>query len=185
MRGNVTIGGMTLVQRGDRSPEQYEVTSKDGKMLAYMKVRGGRFHVECPDVGGTLVYEAFTNGKGCLIGDERMLHLTEAVRAVKLFYEQKVEKNSWFCKEDNLPERERLVLDAHRKEDICRGLQKKGRWVEKRDQTVTYKSGFEFETPEDEDKYLDSCREYMMAVRNLQDLVDKEVKEENEKRRET
>ena len=177
---DVIIDGMTLVMRGNRSPEQYEVISKDGKMLAYMKVRGGRFHVECPDVGGTLIYDVNTNGKGCFIGDERIIHLTEAVKKVKLFYkqdEQKVGKNLWFCAEDSWTERERLVAECQKKEEICRTQQRKGRWTEKRDQTVTFFSGFEFDTREDKEAYEESCRQYFDATKNLQECVDKEKKE--------
>lgn len=39
-------------------PEQYDVFDKHGKQVAYVRLRWGSLSVECPDVGGAVIYSA-------------------------------------------------------------------------------------------------------------------------------
>ena len=62
-------------------PEQYDAFN-DGKKVGYLRLRHGVFYVECPDVGGEEVYEAFPNGDGMFEADERDKYLDEAKEAI-------------------------------------------------------------------------------------------------------
>jgi hypothetical protein len=62
-------------------PEQYDV-SLNGKDVAYLRLRHGRFYAAVPDVGGKVVYEANPNGDGSFDDDERDKHLTAACVAI-------------------------------------------------------------------------------------------------------
>jgi len=58
------------IGEGGVYPEQYDVLL-DGKTVGYMRLRNGRFTVECPDVGGELVYEVYPSGYGEFEDNER------------------------------------------------------------------------------------------------------------------
>lgn len=60
--------------KGGAYPEQYDVLL-NGKTIGYMRLRHGRFTVECPDVGGQLMYEAYPIGYGEFENDERNYYL--------------------------------------------------------------------------------------------------------------
>jgi hypothetical protein len=47
---------LDIVQTGTACPEQYEVFTKDGKQVGYIRLRHGHFRVECPEWGGVRVY---------------------------------------------------------------------------------------------------------------------------------
>jgi hypothetical protein len=68
-------------------------------------------------------------------------------------------------------------------EMACRTQQKKGRWVETMDQSVTVKCGFVFDMPEDAEKYSDTCRQYLLAIRKTNEYIEKEIDEENARRK--
>lgn len=62
-------------------PEQYDV-SKDGEMIAYLRLRHGEFTVDCPGVGGEEIMSESPNGDGCFDTNERLLWLTKALRKI-------------------------------------------------------------------------------------------------------
>ena len=66
-------------------PEQYEA-EKDGETVAYLRLRHGNFTVQCPDVGGTLVYDANPLGDGIFNEEEREKFLLAAVEAIYRHY---------------------------------------------------------------------------------------------------
>lgn len=76
------IDGLTLELTCYACPEQYDVFDKDNKQVGYLRLRHGRFTVESPDVGGTLVYQAHPEGDGVFRDSERQFYLTEAVKAI-------------------------------------------------------------------------------------------------------
>jgi hypothetical protein len=62
-------------------PEQYEAFL-NGQQVGYLRLRGGYFKVECPDVGDQLVYEANPSGDGIFDNDERHYYLDAAKKAI-------------------------------------------------------------------------------------------------------
>jgi hypothetical protein len=62
-------------------PEQYDAFLNE-KRIGYLRLRHGHFTVECPDVGGTLVYNASPNGDGEFCEEERDYYLRFAVAAI-------------------------------------------------------------------------------------------------------
>jgi hypothetical protein len=68
-------------------PEQYDAFDGD-EQVGYLRLRHGCFTVECPDVGGMLVYEANPQGDGDFAGeDERDYYLRFAVDAIQRWRE--------------------------------------------------------------------------------------------------
>lgn len=71
-------------------PEQYEVLDENGNMMAYIRLRWGYLYAVCPDIGGTVVYEADIGDDytGCFANEiERMAHLHNIAINIKEFYE--------------------------------------------------------------------------------------------------
>ncbi len=64
-------------------PEQYEVFAGK-RQVGYMRIRGGPFRVDYPDVGGVTIYETIVSGDEYgLPLDKRVYYLQEAVDAIK------------------------------------------------------------------------------------------------------
>jgi len=77
-----------LVKTCDACPEQYDAML-DGKTVAYLRLRHGRFYVECPDTGGKRVYEANdVRGDGIFEDDERDRYLGAAKTAIVDWFRQ-------------------------------------------------------------------------------------------------
>ena len=60
-------------------PEQYDVFLDD-KDVGYLRLRHGRFTVDCPF--GNTIRTAFPEGDGCFDSDERMEYLEMAVNSI-------------------------------------------------------------------------------------------------------
>lgn len=73
--------GLEIEMTCGACPEQYEVF-KNGKQVAYFRLRHGRFRVDYPDCGGETIYEAYPDGDGCFDDGERTNYLTEGMNAV-------------------------------------------------------------------------------------------------------
>ncbi len=71
-----------LVLTCSACPEQYDAFDEDVQ-VGYLRLRHGHFRVDCPDVGGQTVYEAFTNGDGSFDDDERDYFLRWAVHKIQ------------------------------------------------------------------------------------------------------
>ncbi|MFI3217620.1 MAG: hypothetical protein QX189_00645 [Methylococcales bacterium] len=67
-------------------PEQYDAEDEEGKTVGYLRLRHGNFTVQCPDVGGTLVYQASPKGDGIFEEDEQEFYLNEALSAINKYY---------------------------------------------------------------------------------------------------
>jgi len=93
---NLLIHGYKLVLTCYACPEQYDVFDDEGNQVAYLRLRHGRFRVDCPDYGGERVYEITTGeGDGIFYDDEeRIIHLREAVTRIQ----------RWIIKEKFKPE---------------------------------------------------------------------------------
>jgi hypothetical protein len=63
-------------------PEQYDAFLGEER-VGYLRLRHGRFYVECPDSGGARVYEADAKGDGIFCADERQYYLAHAVIAIE------------------------------------------------------------------------------------------------------
>jgi len=63
-------------------PEQYDAFLGEER-VGYLRLRHGRFYVECPDSGGLRVYEATPKGDGLFDSDERDYYLAHAVAAIE------------------------------------------------------------------------------------------------------
>lgn len=72
---------VNLVRTCWACPEQYDAML-DGEIVGYLRLRHGGFSVQCPDVGGDLVYEASPRGDGIFDDDERDYYLRFAVDAI-------------------------------------------------------------------------------------------------------
>lgn len=79
---NVEIDGLQLVCTSGACPEQYDVFDGD-KQVGYLRLRNGWFRADCPDCGGEMVHESYPRGDGIFGDDERMAHLTEAVKKIR------------------------------------------------------------------------------------------------------
>ena len=73
---------LKLVMVCGACPEAYDAFDGD-EMVGYLRLRHGRFSVECPDVGGQLIYVASPEGDGIFTYDERDYYLKEAVKAIQ------------------------------------------------------------------------------------------------------
>lgn len=71
------------ISGGGACPEQYDVL-KNGKQVAYFRLRHGEFRVDYPDCGGETIYEACPNGDGIFDDNERLNYLAKAMRQVLL-----------------------------------------------------------------------------------------------------
>lgn len=72
---------ITLVKTSCGCPEQYDAFLGN-EQVGYLRLRHGRFTVECPDVGHTTVYEAKPEGDGAFERTERRKYLSKAVNAI-------------------------------------------------------------------------------------------------------
>ncbi len=68
-------------------PEQYDAYL-NGIRVGYLRLRHGRFTVECPDTGGDLVYSGYPKGDGRFDPDEREFFLNEAVDCIEKWVKQ-------------------------------------------------------------------------------------------------
>ena len=73
---------MRLVQTCFACPEQYDVYQGHHK-VGYLRLRHGHFKACYGDVGGPVVYEAYTRGDGIFEPDEREYHLEKAKSALR------------------------------------------------------------------------------------------------------
>lgn len=85
-RGISTADDVSLYKTCDAFPEQYDALGPDGNQVAYLRLRHGRFTVECPDVGGVVVYAASPSGDGIFDDDERDRYLSAAKEAIAGYY---------------------------------------------------------------------------------------------------
>lgn len=76
---SILIDGYKFVIGCFACPEQYDVFDDVGNQVAYCRLRHGTFTVECPDVGGDLVYSSSSmDGDGTFHELERSHYLREA-----------------------------------------------------------------------------------------------------------
>jgi hypothetical protein len=73
--------GLELQMTCSACPEQYDVF-KDGKQVAYYRLRHGEFSVDYPECGGETIYEAEPSGDGIFDDNERLVYLSKAMRAL-------------------------------------------------------------------------------------------------------
>lgn len=84
---DIIIEGHRLICTCSACPEQYEVFHNQSRQhIGYLRLRHGKFRADYPDCGGESVYDATTKGDGNFEDDERMEHLTNAVRALSRRY---------------------------------------------------------------------------------------------------
>lgn len=81
----VFIHGYRLQRTCHACPEQYDVYAGEYQ-VGYLRLRGGTFRAEVPDVGGLRVYISNTQGDGMFEDDERQQELTRAVLAIQKYY---------------------------------------------------------------------------------------------------
>lgn len=82
----ITIGKFIFNKTCEAWPEQYDVY-KDGKQIAYIRLRLGNLTVRVPDVDGKLIYHK-NFGENSMKGyfntqDERMKYLTKIAKILK------------------------------------------------------------------------------------------------------
>lgn len=73
---------INLVLTCGACPEQYDAFLGEER-VGYLRLRHGRFYVECPDSGGLRVYEAAPDGDGIFTTEERDYYLSHAVAAIE------------------------------------------------------------------------------------------------------
>lgn len=81
---------ITLVRTCWACPEQYDARDENKKLVGYLRLRHGRFQVNCPDVCGTTVYIAFPKGDGIFDHEERELYLKEAIKEIQKFHKLEI-----------------------------------------------------------------------------------------------
>ena len=72
---------LEIVNTCGACPEQYDIF-KDGKQVAYYRLRHGEFRVDIPECGGETIYNDEPFGDGTFYSSERLVYLTKAMRAV-------------------------------------------------------------------------------------------------------
>lgn len=85
--GSTTIDGYRLICTCAACPEQYDVQDSTGQQMGYLRLRHGHFRADVPDCGGETVYESTPKGDGIFEDDERMIELTNAVRAIDAWWD--------------------------------------------------------------------------------------------------
>lgn len=78
---------LKFVKTCDACPEQYDVFH-DEKIVGYVRVRWGNLYVQCPDVGGEVVYETMLDHNfGEFINEgERKFYLQQAAYGIADFH---------------------------------------------------------------------------------------------------
>jgi hypothetical protein len=82
------IGDYDFVQTCSGCPEQYDVYDKDKNQVGYVRLRHGHLRADCPDCGGTTVYEADIgdNWTGSFPKDkDRRIHLNRIAMRIERF----------------------------------------------------------------------------------------------------
>lgn len=74
---------ITLKMNCGACPESYDAYDENDIMVGYLRLRHGRFTVECPDVGGNCVFESRPEGDGVFEPDERDYYLKWAVNGIQ------------------------------------------------------------------------------------------------------
>lgn len=99
---------ITFVRTCYACPEQYDAFDGNGKQIGYLRLRHSQFTVECPDVGGELVYieNVGDDDTGIFSDEERATYLKKAAYAIGQhagysFVEYKV-IDDWDMKEGEL-----------------------------------------------------------------------------------
>jgi hypothetical protein len=82
---------ITLKRTCFACPEQYDACAEDGSIIGYLRLRHGRFTVQCPDVGGEVVYQANPKGDGIFTDEERSEYLNQAVEAIGKWLKKEVD----------------------------------------------------------------------------------------------
>lgn len=83
---NMNAGDIKLVKTCCACPEQYDAFDQNGNQVAYLRLRHGCFTVECPDVGGEIIYSGEPNGDGRFEDDERDMYLSAAKEAIARYH---------------------------------------------------------------------------------------------------
>jgi hypothetical protein len=81
LQDDLTINGYKLICTSCGCPEQYEVF-KDDKQVGYLRLRGGVFRIDYPDIDGFKLYEKIFDGelyKGNFEDEERAYYLSLAI----------------------------------------------------------------------------------------------------------
>lgn len=75
---------ITFVRTCYACPEQYDAFDKRRKLVGYLRLRHGKFTVQCPTVGGetVLVENIDDYDTGIFSDDERDAYLEKAARAI-------------------------------------------------------------------------------------------------------
>jgi hypothetical protein len=81
----IRVGDYLLHLTCDTCPEQYDVT-KDGKKVAYLRLRHGHFSVRVPDHSGEEIMCGHPRGEGSFENDERTEWLKKATVAIASHY---------------------------------------------------------------------------------------------------
>lgn len=76
------IDGYKLLNITAACPEKWEVYDSHDHRVGYLRLRHGYFAAYCNPSWDVLVYETNTIGDGCFDYDERLAHLTAAVKAI-------------------------------------------------------------------------------------------------------
>lgn len=74
--------GFELDLTSNACPEQYDVL-RNSEQVAYLRLRGGAFRVEYPDVMGELIFWATPNGDGAFDNNERIAYLVKTLRVIQ------------------------------------------------------------------------------------------------------
>lgn len=78
-----TKNGLEIKMTSCACPEQYDIF-KDGKQVAYYRLRHGEFTVDYPNVSGEEIMSECPNGDGIFDDNERLNYLSKAMRKVLL-----------------------------------------------------------------------------------------------------
>ena len=115
------LGNYEFKQTCSACPEQYDVFDKEGRQVAYVRLRWGSLYAACPDVGGTIIYSAdIGNDDGCFRSDKQRSHHLRNI----------AERIEWYNLPIVCPDcGQRVVLEGDELEDYIMDLEDVGKAV--------------------------------------------------------
>ena len=81
------VDGFRLVCTSMACPEQYDVFHGERK-VGYLRLRHGRFRVDCPDAHQETVYSSNTKGDGGFAEEERGIEIGNALKKIREWMER-------------------------------------------------------------------------------------------------
>lgn len=84
----MSITDIKLIKTSSAFPEQYLAVDSKNRTIGHMRLKHKEFRVECPDLGGKVVFSGNPDGQGAFREYERQWYLDAARGAIVKFYNE-------------------------------------------------------------------------------------------------